>query len=91
MSDEFIEEINKKCFHNEPFMTPNNFDIYFNPLEIPSNIPRESGYNLERRLQKLMPLTKIIHVNVDSTTVPADNHVGVFTEMTVNDKKVVFI
>ena len=85
------KEINRKCFHHEPYYTPNNFDIYFNPLEIPSNIPQESGYNLERRLQKLMPLTKIIHVNVDSATVPTDNHVRVFTEMSVNDKKVVFI
>ena len=38
-----------------------------------------------------MPVTKIIHLNVDSATVPADNHVRVFTEMSVNNKKVVFI
>ncbi|WP_296852467.1 hypothetical protein [uncultured Methanobrevibacter sp.] len=91
MPDNFSEEINRKCFRQEPFLTPNNYDIYFNPSEIPSNIPQESGYNLERRLQKLMPVTKIIHLNVDSATVPADNHVRVFTEMSVNNKKVVFI
>lgn len=72
-------------------MTPNNYDIYFNPTEIPSNIPQENGYNLEKRLQKLMPLTKKIHLNIDHTTIPANNHIRVFTEMTVNNKKVVFI
>jgi len=89
--NDFSEEIVKKCFRHEPYMTPNNFDLYFNPLDIPSNVPQENGYNLERRLQKLMPLTKILHLNVDSATIPGDNHVRVFTEMTVNNKKVVFL
>ena len=49
-----------KYFRNEPYMTPNNYDISFNTENIPSNIPLENGHNLEKRLQKLMPLSKML-------------------------------
>ena len=46
--------VNKHCkhFRHEPYMTPNNYDLYFNPAEIPANIKRENVPNLIKRLQK---------------------------------------
>lgn len=82
---------NHKFFRHEPYMTPNNYDVYFNPEEVPSNIRVENGRNLEKRLNKLISPTKFIHLNIDSATVPADNTVRIYGEMVVNGKKVKFI
>lgn len=59
---------NKNCkyFHHEPYMTPNNFDLYFDHSKIPSNIIQESAHNLLKRLQRTLPLTKILHLNLQS-------------------------
>ena len=85
--------VNKHCKHfwHEPYMTPNNYDIYFDVRKIPSNIRLENGYNLERRLNKLMPLTRRVHLNFDSKTVPADNNIRVFTSLKIDGKEVKFI
>lgn len=58
---------NKNCkyFHHEPYMTPNNFDLYFDPAKIPSNIIQEPPHELLLRLQATMPLTDILHLNLE--------------------------
>ena len=92
MVDEINEEdIPKKIFRHEPYYTPNNYDLYFDVEKIPSNIRLENGYNLERRLNKLIPLTRRVHLNFDTKTIPADNNIRVFTEMRINGKKVKYI
>ncbi|MBQ2832896.1 hypothetical protein [Methanobrevibacter sp.] len=80
-----------KRFHHEPYMNPNNYDLYFNPEEVPSNIRVENGRNLEKRLNKLISPTQFVHLNIDSATLPADNNVVLYGEMLVNGKKVSFI
>ena len=80
-----------KYFQNEPYMTPNNYDIHFNKEEIPSNIPCENGYNLEKRLQKLIPLTKFIHLDFDSNSLESNNEVCVSSNLKINNKRVDFI
>lgn len=47
-------------------ITPNDYDLTFDYNEIPSNIDMEYAINLSARLQNLMPLTKILHLNLDT-------------------------
>lgn len=84
---------NCKFFRHEPYMTPNNYDIYISPSEIPSNIPRENVPNLKNRLQKLMPLGKIIHINYDTDPekISESNHCNISTKMKINNREVDFI
>lgn len=71
-------------------MTPNNFDIFMSPEEIPANIPRENASNLKKKLQKLMPLGKIIHLNYDTDpeSLTESNSVNIGTKMLLNNEEV---
>lgn len=98
ISDEELNNINFdiysggcKYFLNEPYMTPNNYDIDFNPNNIPSNIQLETAVNLQKRLQKLMPLTKYIHLMLNSEQTSYTNHINITTKMKINNKEVKFI
>lgn len=77
-----------KYFQNEPYLTPNNYDIHFNPEDIPVNIPRENGYNLEKRLQKLIPLSKFIHLDFDSNALESNNRVSIYSTLKINNIRV---
>lgn len=77
-----------KYFQNEPYMTPNNYDIHFNQEDIPVNIPRENGYNLEKRLQKLIPLSKFIHLDFDSNALESNNRVSIYSTLKINNMRV---
>ena len=87
--------VNKHCkhFRHEPYMTPNNYDLYFNPNEIPANIKRENAHNLVNRLQKLMPLSKILHVNFNTNpeSITESNTISINTNVIINRKEVEFI
>lgn len=80
---------NCKRLRSDPYWTPNNYDIEFDVNKIPSNVQIESGVNLEKRLQKLMPLGKIVHVNFASTTTPQNNMISITPMLnikTINDE-----
>lgn len=87
--------VNKHCKHfwHEPYMTPNNYDLYFDPEQIPVNIPRENVPNLSIRLQKLISPTKKIHININqsSSTVGESNHFNINTKLKINKSEVKFI
>lgn len=53
-----------RIFRDEKTMNPSNFDIYLNINEIPVNIETENLSELKHRLQKLMPLSKTVHLNL---------------------------
>ena len=72
-----------KKLRSEPYHNPNNYDIEFDTTQVPSNIPIENGRNLEKRLQKLMPLGKIIHVKNNNTTSPKDNGIRISTYLNI--------
>ena len=86
--------VDKQCkyFRHDPYMTPNNYDIYISPDQIPSNIKKENVLNLRRKLQKLMPLSKIIHINYDTQpgTLTESNQIQISTKMKLNGKEVKF-
>lgn len=75
-----------KKIHHEPYYTPNNYDLYFDYDSIPANIQPIDAANLEKRLQKLMPLTKIIHVNMDSDALDKINHLNIHTSLDIYEK-----
>ena len=87
--------VNKHCkhFRHEPYMTPNNYDIYFDPEQIPVNIPRENVPNLTNRLQKLIPLSKKIHINLTTNpeTITESNTFTISTKMKINNHEVKFL
>lgn len=75
-----------KKLRDESFMNPNNYDIIFDNSEIPVNVQTENGVSLEKRLQKLMPLGKIIHVDSNSSSTPTNNGIGVSTQLNLLKK-----
>lgn len=81
-----------KRFLHEPDWTPNNYDIYINPSEIPANIQKENTPNIGKRLKKLIPLSKRLHVHVSDSpeTLSQRNNFHISTELKFNKKKVKF-
>ncbi len=78
---------NCKYFHHDPYMTPNNYDLYFNHLDIPSNIYIDGGSDLLKRLQKTLPLSKILHLNLESINTPQNNQFNLFTYTKIRFEK----
>ena len=68
MFKEDLELFEKGCrwFCDKENMNPNNFDIYFDVNSIPANIKKDKISHLENRLQRLMPLSKKIHLNIEN-------------------------
>ncbi len=93
MSDENYPVYDGPCkkFHSEPYMTPNNFDLHFDISKVPSNILMESASNLQDRLQKLMPLSKYIHLDLDVDTVNQSNQISIVSSLSINGKGVKFL
>lgn len=82
---------NCKIIRNEPDWTPNNYDISFKPSQIPKNIPTETADNLQKRLQKLMPTSKRIHINLFSSEMSEKNDFKIHAKLKINNKEVKFI
>lgn len=75
-----------KIFHHEPYYTPNNYDLYFDYNSIPVNIQAEKAHDLKNRLQKLMPLGKIVHLNMNNDTIEEHNNIHLHTNLRLNYK-----
>lgn len=94
MSEEKYDECDKlienncKLFRRDPYWTPNNYDLYFDYNNIPVNIKVEKAFDLVRRLQRTMPLTKIIHLNMETETIPRSNGVSLHTNVKIGGKPV---
>lgn len=85
---DLIKKINKNCkyFHQDPYRTPNNFDLHFDYNSIPVNIEYEGNVDLLKRLKKHLPLSKILHLDMETRNV---NHNEAFnictkTKVTLN-------
>ena len=73
-----------KYFYHEPYMTPNNYDLYFDYRAIPVNIKTESPLELHRRLSRYLPLTKILHLNLDNHSEEISNTVHISNNLNLN-------
>lgn len=80
-----------KRFRHEPYYTPNNYDLQFDHNNIPSNIEVESAANLQKRLQRLMPLSKIIHLDMGTQQSSQTNFLKVNTRFKVDGQEVELI
>lgn len=81
---------NCKRFRSEPDWTPNNYDITFDPSTIPSNIQTETADNLQRRLEKLLPLSKRIHINLFTGDFTENNDIKIVGSLKISGKEVKF-
>ena len=81
---------NKECkyFHQDPYRTPNNYDLYFDYNSIPVNIEVESATDLIRRLRRYLPLSKIIHLNMENKTISHNDEINLHTKTRLKLKKV---
>ncbi len=83
--DECGNEIKKnkrdKCkyFHQDPDLTPNNYDLFFDYNNIPANIPLEGKSDLIRQLKKCLPLSKRLHLNLETENISHDNAFNIYT------------
>ena len=82
-----MSENELKYFRNEPFMSPNNYDISFRTSDIPSNVPRENGHNLEKRLQKLVSASKFIHLSFDAKPLESNNTISVYSKLKIDNEE----
>lgn len=80
-----------KIFRHDPYYTPNNYDLQFDHNNIPSNIEVESAANLQKRLQRLMPLSKIIHLDMGTQQSSQTNFLKVNTRFKVEGQEVELI
>lgn len=80
-----------KIFRNESEYTPNNWDVYFDTSEVPSNIEIESAHRLEQRLNKLIPTSKKIHLNLGVNELSTNNSIHISSMLKINKKEVKFL
>jgi len=76
-----------KYFHQDPYRTPNNYDLYFDYNSIPANIEYEGNVNLIRRLKKHLPLSKLLHLNMETKNVNHNDEFTLFTKTKVTFKR----
>ncbi|WP_304094371.1 hypothetical protein, partial [Methanobrevibacter ruminantium] len=69
----------------------NNYDLQFDHNNIPSNIEVESAANLQKRLQRLMPLSKIIHLDMGTQQSSQTNFLKINTRFKVDSQEVELI
>lgn len=77
--NQILTRKNCKYFHHDPYMTPNNFDLYYDPSKIPVNIIQDPPHELLLRLQKTLPLTDILHLNLEKEEAQYSNVVNLNT------------
>ena len=82
---------NCKIIRHEPDWTPNNYEISFNPSDIPSNIQTETSDSLQKKLQKLMPATKKININLETKELTENNDFKLHTGLKINNKEIEFL
>ena len=73
-----------KYFYHDPYWTPNNYDLYFDYQNIPVNIITETPHSLHQRLQNCLPLTKILHLNLDVDDEYQSNSIHIHSNVNVN-------
>lgn len=71
--------------------TPNDFDLYFDFTDVPSNINMNDAISLKRRLQQVMPLSKVIHLHFNTGEKNIQENIGVFSTLIIDGTEVKII
>ena len=79
--------VQKKCMYarSKYNYTPSDYDLIFDYTKIPSNIRMEDASNLSKRLQQYMPLSKVIHLNMNTDLKECSHTVQVYTILKLNE------
>ncbi|MDO5849323.1 MAG: hypothetical protein Q4P18_07295 [Methanobrevibacter sp.] len=80
--------MNCKYMRTKYNYTPNDYDIYFNYEDIPSNIKLKDIVGLSYQLQRVMPLTKKVHLQFNTTNKEYTSRINVYTTLSVNKHEV---
>lgn len=82
--------VQKKCMYarSKYNYTPSDYDLIFDYTKIPANICMEDASNLSKRLQQYMPLSKVIHLNMNTNLKECSHTVQVHTSLKLNDLQV---
>ena len=70
--------------------TPNDYDLYFERSDIPSNINYNGTIELAKIMRQYSPLSKKIHLNFKTYDKKSNVHVSLGTRLRVNEKEVDF-
>ena len=79
--------VQKKCMYarSKYNYTPSDYDLIFDYTKIPTNIRMEDASNLSKRLQQYMPLSNVIHLNMNTDLKECSHTVQVYTSLKFNE------
>lgn len=69
--------------------TPNDYELWFEHNKISSNIIVEDVPNLSARLDQLTPLSKKVHVMLNTSNEEYNNTIGIVSDLTLTIGKTV--
>ena len=72
-----------KIMRSKKNWTPNDYELWFQYDDIPSNIIVEDVPNLSTRLDRLTPLSKKVHIMLNTPSEDYNNTVNLVTELTL--------
>lgn len=78
-----VESSKCKYFHQDPNMTPNNYDLYLDYNNIPVNIRLESKHDLLKQLKRHLPLTKRLHLQLEKENASETSNFNLYTKTRV--------
>ena len=84
MADDTCKYMRSK--HN---WTPNDYELWFQHNNIPSNIIVEDVPNLSARLDKLTPLSKKVHIMLNTPNEEYNNTVNIVSDLSLTIDKTV--
>lgn len=78
--------MSRKCMYarSKYNYTPSDYDLIFDYTKIPANINMEDASNLTKRLQQYMPLSKVIHLNLNTNLKECSHTIQVHTSLKLN-------
>ena len=69
--------------------TPNDWEVWFQHNKIPSNIIVEDVPNLSERLDKLTPLSKKVHIMLNTSNEEYTNTISLVSDLSITVNKTV--
>ena len=78
-----VEKSNCKYMRSKHNWTPNDYELWFQHTNIPSNIRTENVPNLSARLNRLTPLSKKVHIVLNTPEKEYRNTISIVSDLTV--------